>query len=213
MYGEQLLRTLPNALRAQVTLASSGGSALPFLLGAAAFVIDILTPNGLLDGLLYIPAVLACVRVPAPRAPLYTAGGLMLPMILGLFLSPSGASFQVAVSNLCAAVGTIWLAAYALFRNACSVRDASSTLEELTQKLSATEQAAREERASLSDWLHGDISPELDVLIWRIQYLPNRGAKRGFNLRTESVLLRRAIERARQSARVQERRLRQDARA
>ena len=69
---------------------------LPLLMGFAAFAIDLKTPNGVVDGFLYVLAVLVCVWVPAANAALYTALGLTLPMILGFPLSPVGASMEVA---------------------------------------------------------------------------------------------------------------------
>ncbi len=101
---------------------------LPILMTCAAFLIDLDTPNGLLDGFLYVAAVLVCVWVPAVHVALYTALGLMLPMILGFALSPNGVALSMAVANRCVAMGTIWLAAIAVWRNAQSARESESTL-------------------------------------------------------------------------------------
>jgi hypothetical protein len=123
-------------------------SFLPVLLAFAAFVIDVKTPNGMMDGLLYISDVLICVWVPAAHVALYTALGLTIPMILGFVLSPIGASMEVAVVNRCVAFGMIWLAAIAVWRNA---RKRDSTLAALQQQLRGVERAAEEERMALSD--------------------------------------------------------------
>ena len=164
---------------------------LPLLAAVAAFLIDINTPNGVLDGFLYVSAVLVCVWVPAAGAALYTALGLMLPMILGFALSPIGVSVEVALANRGVAVGTIWLAAIAVWRNA---RERDSTRAAL-QELRGVARAAQVERLALSDWLHQDVSLELTIVDWRLGHL-SRQVCRGVELQSEALLLRRAIQRA-----------------
>lgn len=161
----------------------------------AAFVIDIKTPNGVMDGFLYISAVLVCVWVPAAHAALYTALGLTLPMILGFVLSPIGASMEVAVVDRFVALGMIWLAAYAVWRKA---RERDSTLAALQQKLRGVERAAEKERMALSDWLRQDVSLELTMVDWRLNQLSHQ-IRRGVELQSEALILRRAIQRASQS--------------
>ena len=161
----------------------------------AAFVIDVKTPNGMMDGLLYISAVLICVWVPAAHAALYTALGLTFPMILGFVLSPMGASMEVAVVNRCVAFGMIWLAAIAVWSNA---RKRDSTLAALQQQLRGVERAAEEERMALSDWLRQDVSLELTMVDWRLNHLSHQ-IRRGVELQSEALILRRAIQRASQS--------------
>jgi hypothetical protein len=69
---------------------------VPILVAIAAFLIDINTPNGVVDGFLYVSAVLVCAWIPTTNAALDTALGLMLPMILGFALSPDGVTAEVA---------------------------------------------------------------------------------------------------------------------
>ena len=102
----------------------------------------------------------------------------------------------------------MWLAAYGVCRVARSVRDREAAVIALRQKLRAATQATLDERAVVSEWLHNEISQELDVLVWRLKYLPNRRQQQGFDLNSEAVLLQRAIQRASQSVRQQEDRLR-----
>ena len=145
-------------------MGSGPARCLPVLLSVGAFAVDLVTPDGVVDGLLYIAPVLGCLWVPAVNSALYTALGLMLPMSLGAVLSPSGAPLSVAIGNRCAAAAVLWLAAYAVWRNARSARARESSLSLLSERLRAVESAVGEERAVLSDWLHRDISAELDIL-------------------------------------------------
>jgi hypothetical protein len=168
---------------------------LPLLTALAAFVIDVRTRNGVVDGFLYVSAVLVCVWIPAANAALYTALGLTLPMILGFVLSPSGASLEVAMVNRCAALGMIWLAAIAVWRNA---RQRDSTLADWQQRLRVVEHAAEEERVALCDWLRQDVSLELTMVDWRLNHLSHQ-IRRGVELQSEALILRRAIQRASRS--------------
>ena len=168
---------------------------LPLLMALVAFVIDVRTPNGMVDGFLYVAAVLVCMWVPVAHASLYTAVGLTLPMSLGFVLSPSGASLGVAVVNRCVALGLIWLAAIAVWRHA---RNRDATLAGLQQQLRLVEHAAAEERMALCDWLREDVSLELAMVDWRLNYLSQQ-IRRGVKLQSEALILRRAIQRASQS--------------
>jgi hypothetical protein len=185
--------------------------ALPLTLVLAAFAIDVCTPNGVVDGFLYVAAVLSCFWVPSANAAPYTAMGLMLPMALGFALTPAGAPMQVAIGNRCIALGTIWLAAYTVHRSACIARNRESMLVGLSEKLKAARQAVQTERIILSDWLHEEMNPELDMIAWRLKCLPHRRHQQGFDFRGEAVMLQRAIRRASQAAREQEDRLRRAA--
>lgn len=164
---------------------------LPPLIAFAAFLIDVNTANGLADGFLYVAAVLICMWVPAVNAALYTALGLMLPMILGFALSPIGASLEVAVGNRCVASSMIWFAAIAVWRNA---RERDSTLAALQRQLRGVARAAKE-RMALSDWLRQNVSLELTMVDWRLKNLSHQ-IRRGVELQSEALILRGAIQRA-----------------
>jgi hypothetical protein len=182
---------------------------LPILGAMAAFVIDVRTPNGVVDGLLYVSAVLACVWVPRANSALYTALALMPLMLLGLALSPTGISMELAVTNRCVAVGIVWVAAFAVWRAVRSARARESTLSALSEQLRAAERAACEERTALCDWIRTEITPELQVLEWRLRCLPHRTG-RDFDIRSEALILRRAIRRTTACAREREMRLRHE---
>lgn len=204
-----LFLPVPTALLLPCAPFSWPKTSLPILLAIAAFVIDINTPNGVLDGLLYVSAVLVCVWVPTANSPLYTALGLMLLMILGFAMSPSGIFVEVAVANRCVAIGLIWLAAFAVWRCVRSMRERDSILSALSKQLRAAELAACMERTALSEWIRTEISPELQILEWRLRCLPHR-ACRDFDLPSEALILHRAIRRASQCAQDKEARLRYD---
>ena len=76
----------PNALFLPRAVKFRSSAFLPLLTALAAFLIDVRTPNGVVDGFLYVSAVLVCVWVPAANAAFYTALGLTFPMILGFAL-------------------------------------------------------------------------------------------------------------------------------
>jgi hypothetical protein len=189
------LLSLPSALFPPRTAWIGSTAFLPLLMALVAFAIDVRTPNGVVDGFLYVSAVLVCVWVPAARASLYTALGLTLPMILGFILSPSGASLEMTLVNRWVALGLIWLAAIAVWRNA---RNRDSTLAALRQRLLLVERAAEEERMALCDWLRQDVSLELTMVDWRLNHLSHQ-IRRGVKLQSEALILRRAIQRASQS--------------
>ena len=65
----------------------------------AMFVLDVRTPNGLLDGFPYVVAVLMCGSIPSPRAALLMALALMPALLFGYWLSPTGAPTWMAVTN------------------------------------------------------------------------------------------------------------------
>ncbi len=171
---------------------------LPILMALAAFLVDLNTPNGIVDGFLYVSAVLVCVWIPTANAAPYTALGLMLPMVLGLIASPNGASLAVALTNRGAAMAMIWLAAIAVWRNARAARAREASLIALHGQLRAAQGAAQQERVALSEWLRQEVSLELAIVDWRLNYLAHRG-RRARELKSEALLLRQAIQRANHS--------------
>jgi hypothetical protein len=168
-------------------------SILPILTAAAAFLVDLNTPNGVADGSLYVSAVLVCVWAPAAHYAIYTALGVMLPMILGFILSPDGASIEVAALTRGVALSLIWLVAIAVWRK---VRERDSTLATLQRQLEDVERAAEHERMALSDWLSQDVSPELTMVGWRLNHLSHQTTRRRVEVQSEARILRRAIQRA-----------------
>ena len=179
----------------------------PILLATIAFIFDVITPNGLLDAVLYVSATMVCVWLPRPNSALYTARGVMPLTMLGFALSPSGAPTEVAVANRCVGVGIIWLAAIAVRRSVPSTRDKQSALRDLEEQLRAAERTASQERTELSDWFRAEITPELQILEWRLRRLLYCTGQKG-DLRAEAMILNRAIRRASKCVRAREFRLR-----
>jgi hypothetical protein len=171
---------------------------LPFGLVVTAFIIDLRTPSGLLDGLLYVFPILACQRVPKVNSSLYSACGVMLPMILGFVLSPMGSPMWMAVTNRLGAMVITWVTALVLWRSAQTAIDRELALAEIQRRLRAAEHLADDVRTGLSDWLREEISLELQMIDWRLNRF-SRCPRRGFDVQAEALVLRRAVQRARHS--------------
>jgi signal transduction histidine kinase len=127
---------------------------LPIGIAVVSFLIDLETPDDIADGFFYIFAVVSCAWVPRVKAALYTASGLLLPMILGSCFSPP--TTQVWAGPVNRVLGSIlmWLVALVVWRNARSARDRELSMNQLEQLHGAAERAANAERVELSRWLH-----------------------------------------------------------
>ena len=180
-------------------------ASFPIVLATVAYIFDVITPNGLLDGVLYVSVILVCVWLPRPKSALFTALGLMPLTMLGFALSPSGAVTEFA--NRCVGVGIIWLAAIAVRRSVSSTQDKQSALRDLEERLRAAERTASQERSELSAWIRAEIAPELQILEWRLHRLLYCTHQKG-DLRDEAMILSRAIRRASKCVRAREFRLR-----
>jgi hypothetical protein len=164
------------------------------LLALGMFLLDVRTPNGLLDGFPYIVALLMCWSIPSPRAAPLMALALMPALLFGYLLSPMGAPTWMAVTNRLAAAATIWLVALFVHRATRSrMTDSSAREEQLQREVTI----ASSDRKCVSQWLRDDVDLELQTMEWRLNRL-QRCADCG-DVRTESLLLRRAIARARQA--------------
>jgi membrane protein implicated in regulation of membrane protease activity len=164
-------------------------SALVALVALAMFLLDVRTPNGLLDGFLYVFPVLMCCRIPDARAAPLLALALMPALFFGYWVSPMGSPAWIAVTNRVVAAAMIWL--LALF-----VREFVSSRMHRTLDLSQREQQLRDRRG-ISRWLRDDVDLELQVMDWRLNRLQRCADSP--DLRTESLILRRAIARAREA--------------
>jgi hypothetical protein len=173
---------------------------LPIWTAAAAFLIDIKTPNGVIDGFLYVLAVLTCVWVPRVHYAPCMALGLTLPMILGLELSPGDGSIRAAITNRLVGLLAVWLAAFVVWRNARATANRESVINELHRRVTAAERVSRGERIELATWLKREVGRELEIADWQLSHLP-RCVRRSSEVRGEAVVLRRVIARAQQSVR------------
>jgi hypothetical protein len=105
---------------------------LPFGLATTAFLIDLKTPGEIADGFFYVLAVLSCVWIPGVNAALSTALGLMVPMILGFFASPSASASQLwtVAANRILGIILSWLVALVVWRISRLNQDRERTLIE-----------------------------------------------------------------------------------
>jgi hypothetical protein len=167
------------------------------LVALGMFLLDVRTPNGLLDGFPYLVAILMCWPIPRPRAALLMALALMPALVLGYLLSPMGAPTWIAVTNRLVAAATLWLVALFVSRVARSRMSESHVLSEREERLQREVRIACSDRRDVSQWLRDDVDLELQAMEWRLNRL-QRCADSG-DVRTESLMLRRAIARARQA--------------
>ncbi len=166
---------------------------LPVGLSILAFTIDLATPNGMLDGFLYVLAVLVCVWVPGVLIALYTALGLMPLIIFAAFASPDGVSAQVATINVLAGIATVWVAAIIVWHNACATRDREALLRQVRTLHQTTATVADIERIELSRWLHEGIGQELTAVGWGLDHIV-RHAGNEQEVRTESQETRAIVD-------------------
>ena len=106
----------------------------------AMFVLDVRTPNGLLDGFPYVVAVLMCGSIPSPRAALLMALALMPALLFGYWLSPLGGPTWMAVTNRLFAAAILWMVALFVHRTRSRLTD-SHFLVEREEELQLVEPA------------------------------------------------------------------------
>jgi signal transduction histidine kinase len=166
---------------------------LPIGIAGVSFLIDLETPDDIADGFFYIFAVVSCAWVPAVRASLYTASGLLLPMILGSFFSPPTARSWAGPLNRVLGSILMWLVALVVWRNARLARDRELAMSQLEQLHGTAERAANAERVELSRWLHEGLAQELAAVGWALDGLA-RHAKDEPKVRSEAAELRLAVD-------------------
>jgi hypothetical protein len=113
-------------------------------LAAAAFVFDLATPNGVVDGVLYILALLPLVGTRQPRRALYLAAALCVPMYGGFALSPMGVAPWIAVTNRLVACGLLWVVAATIWRRAVVMMYREAEYGELRRLHELVRRAAHE---------------------------------------------------------------------
>ncbi len=168
---------------------------LPLGLSCAAFVVDLMTPQGMIDGFLYVFAVLACIWVPCVTAAIYTALGLMPLMAIGFALSPPGAPMPLVLVNQLGGVGTLWIAAMVVWQRALASREREAMLMQIRNLQTRSANAANAERIELSRWLHEGIGQELAAVGWGLDSIARR-AENQEDVRTQARELRALIDNA-----------------
>jgi signal transduction histidine kinase len=171
---------------------------VPVAIAIASFLIDIKTPNDIADGFLYLLAVLSCVWVPRVNSALYTAFGLMLPMLLGTLASPASSLPLTGISNRVLGVVVMWLTAFVVWRNARLNRERERTLAKLERLRDASERAANAERIELSHWLHDGLAQQLVSVGWSLDRIANHVADER-KVQSEARELRAVIDDALQT--------------
>ena len=83
---------------------------LCILLAGSLFLLDLHTPLGIADGVLYAFVVVLSFWLPSPRATVLVAGACTGLIILGFFLSPPG-DVSFGIANRTLAIGTLWMTA------------------------------------------------------------------------------------------------------
>lgn len=90
--------------------------ALMAVLAGGVFVIDLLTPLGLADAVLYVGLVLFSLWSPQRRFTLIVAGGSTVLTVLGFFVSPPGGVLWISIANRILIVFMIWMTAILVLR-------------------------------------------------------------------------------------------------
>jgi hypothetical protein len=168
-------------------MKASSGSIRAASVALAIFLLDVCTPNGLLDGFPYVIVILMCGSLPSPRAAPLMALALMPALLLGYALSPMGAPPWMAVTNRLAAAATLWLVAMFVRHIA--------RLHLNEHRLQRAVRSASTDREGISQWLRDDVDLELQAMEWRLNRLQR--CAESPDLRTESLILRRTVARAR----------------
>jgi signal transduction histidine kinase len=135
--------------------------ALSLILTLVAFLIDATTPHGVADGFLYVLPVLACFWVPGVNAALYAAMALMVPLGLGMLISPVGAPIWIEVTNRLLGAATIWLTALLISHNARVTAQREQLLGRVRELNHAAERLKYGTQVSLSRWLDAGLSRDL----------------------------------------------------
>ncbi len=89
------------------------------------FIVDLLTPLGYAEWVVYLVPVILTLFVWRQSLPLFVAGATTLLMVAGLLLSPAGVSMQTAAVNRSLGLVTVWVVAfvgYQFIRNKIAVR-------------------------------------------------------------------------------------------
>lgn len=177
---------------------------LPFLLlmVAGVFALDLITPLGVADGMLYVVPVMAAIWLPGRRMILATAAVTSLLVLGGALWSHPGAVLWVVALNRLFSLIVIWaVAVLALQRNRLllakeqAYQDAERRVQERTDALTeALEREWREEesRDDARKQLTGFLDVTLDAVITADEQqriiVFNHGAERAFGYTAGEVI-------------------------
>ncbi len=188
---------LARPIRLPLDALVASRSALVVLVALALFLFDVRAPNGLLDGFPYVIPVLMCCRIANTRAAPMLSLALMPALFFGYKLAPMGAPAWMALTNRLVAAAILWLIAWFVRQVVSSRMHQNLALSQREEQLRRLVHTASSDRQGISHWLRDDVDLELQMMEWRLNRLQR--CLESPDVRTESLILRRAIARARQA--------------
>jgi len=102
-----------------------------YVLSAAIFTIDLFTPLGIADGVLYTIVVMLTIWIGNERPTLYAVLACTLLTFLGALFSPKGESSVIYISNRFLALISIWSAAFVIIKFKKAEQNASRNRDSL----------------------------------------------------------------------------------
>lgn len=134
------------------------------LLTIGIFVLDLLTPSGVVEWLLYAVPLALTLRSSRAYAPLYFAGVVTLLLAVGYAVSPPGVPTLYAVVNRLLGVGLMWAFALALTGRQLIRTEAQANRERMTQALTAAQTELTEAETARSAAVEARVHAEAAVL-------------------------------------------------
>lgn len=123
---------------------------LSIILTLAIFILDLLTPSGVVEWLLYAVPLALTLSASRIHAPLYWAGVITLLIIVGYAVSPPGVLPLYSAINRLLGIGLMWAFAVALVSRRLTQVQAAATREQMTHELTVV-QAERTQAESAKE--------------------------------------------------------------
>jgi two-component system, LuxR family, sensor kinase FixL len=87
-----------------------------YVISASIFVIDLFTPLGIADGVLYTIVIMLSIWIGGERTTLFAAVATSLLTLLGMSFSPPGEDLEIYITNRVFALISIWASTYVIIR-------------------------------------------------------------------------------------------------
>jgi PAS domain S-box-containing protein len=116
-------------------------------LAAGVFVLDVLTPLGVVEWMLYLPVILAWVWLGSPRPMVVVSAACSVLLAAGFFLSPAGIAPSSALLNRSLGLMALWLTAFAgitIGRRAAQLAEAVTAAQRETTQRKQAEHALQQ---------------------------------------------------------------------
>ncbi|QOJ35826.1 MAG: PAS domain S-box protein [Nitrospira sp.] len=123
---------------------------LSIILTLAIFILDLLTPSGVVEWLLYAVPLALTLSASRIHAPLYWAGVITLLIIVGYAVSPPGVLPLYSAINRLLGIGLMWAFAVALVSRRLTQVQAAATREQMAHELTVV-QAERTQAESAKE--------------------------------------------------------------